>query len=85
MTPRKYEQDPNAGGAAFPTMGSLRRIGDRSSRTPRQSRNPGSGLLVFPGIDLFLVKRLAAEYVKQRFVQWPAAWADEMLKARAVA
>lgn len=23
-----------------------------------------------------------AESVKQRYVQWPAAWADEMLKAR---
>jgi hypothetical protein len=23
-----------------------------------------------------------AEYVRQRYIQWPAAWADAMLKAR---
>ena len=27
-------------------------------------------------------ERWEAEHAKQRYIQWPAAWADEMLKAR---
>lgn len=28
------------------------------------------------------IEQWDAEYIKQKFVQWPAAWADEQIKAR---
>jgi len=45
--------------------------------------------LLLSGEDISLTNQAEidvweANAVKQRFIQWPAAWADEMLKARAL-